>query len=232
MGTRGRHRGVAGQGEKSLTRPLAIKYRIHGNTGEAHLNDDAMAADFTPVELTLRGGRHVMLRSIRPDDGEALQAALRGLSAESRYMRFMSAVNELSPSMLKHAVHPVAGRDLALVALADPAGGSAGNNVVGGARYSADPATQTCEFGIAVSEDWRGTGLASCLMKELIRSARARGLKGMEGYILAGNTAMRNLARRLGFAVTPSAEGPGVVRVWLDLQSSPACATPDPKAAG
>lgn len=185
-----------------------------------------MAADFTPIELTLRGGRSVRLRSIRPDDSEALQAALHGLSAESRYMRFMSAVNELSPSMLKHAVHPVAGRDLALVALTDPAGGSAGDKVVGGARYSADPATQTCEFGIAVSENWRGTGLASCLMKKLIRSACTRGLKGMEGYVLAGNTPMRNLARRLGFAVTASADDLGVVRVWLDLQPTPACVTP------
>lgn len=189
-----------------------------------------MNADFTPVAVTLRGGRRVTLRSIRPDDGEALQAALRGLSAESRYMRFMSVVNELSPSMLKHAVHPVAGRDLALVALADPAVGSAGDDVVGGARYSADSALQTCEFAITVSEDWRGTGLASCLMQELIRSARARGLKGMEGYILARNTPMRNLAQRLGFEVTPSAEGPGVVRVWLDLQSSPACTMPGQKA--
>ena len=195
------------------------------------MNNDAMTAEFIPITVTLRGGRSVRLRSIRPDDGEALQAALRGLSAESRYMRFMSAVNELSPSMLKHAVHPVAGRDLALVAMADPASGSAGDNVVGGARYSADPALQTCEFGIVVSEDWRGTGLASCLMKELIQSARVHGLKGMEGHILAGNTPMRNLAKRLGFAVTPSTEGPGVVRVWLDLQSSPAFEAPGPKAA-
>jgi RimJ/RimL family protein N-acetyltransferase len=188
-----------------------------------------MAADFTPITVTLRGGRSIRLRSIRPDDGEALQAALRGLSAESRYMRFMSAVNELSPSMLNYAVHPVAGRDLALVALADQPGTA--DSVVGGARYSADPAQQLCEFGVVVGEHWRGTGLASFMLKELIRSARERGLKVIEGYILTSNTAMRNLARRLGFAETPSTEGPGVVRVWLDLQSSPAGETPRPKAA-
>lgn len=193
------------------------------------MNDEFMAADFTPIAVTLRGGRCVTLRSIRPGDGEALQAAFRGLSVESRYMRFMAALNALSPAMLKNAVHPVAGRDLALVALADPAVEGAEAGIVGGARYSADAARQTCEFAIAVGDDWRGTGLASCLMKELIRSARAGGLTGMEGYILAGNTPMRNLARRLGFAVTASSEGPGVVRVSLDLRSDDAGGTPAPQ---
>jgi len=190
------------------------------------LTEACTAVDFTPIAVTLRGGRRVTLRSIQPDDAAALQAALGRLSAESRYMRFMSAVNELSPSMLKYAVRPVAGRDLALVALADPASESAEGNIVGGARYIADPAFETCEFGIAVGDDWCGTGLASLLMKELVRSARARGLKAMEGFVLAGNTSMRNLAKRLGFAVTASSEGPGVVRVCLDLRAGPAATPP------
>jgi acetyltransferase len=182
------------------------------------LNQESSTADFTPIDVTLRGGRRVTLRSIRPDDAAALQSALRSLSAESRYMRFMSAMNEMSPSMLKHAVNPVAGRDLALVALADSAGEGAEGNIVGGARYIADPALQTCEFAIAIGDEWRGTGLASRLMQELIRSARARGVKRMEGHILAGNAPMRNLARRLGFEVTASSEGQGEVRAWLDLR--------------
>jgi acetyltransferase len=196
------------------------------------VKDESMTADFTPIAVMLRGGRRVTLRSIRPEDGEALQAALRSLPMESRYMRFMSAVNTLSPAMLKHAVNPVAGRDLALVALADPAVAGAETVIVGGARYSADAARQTCEFAIAVSDDWRGSGLASCLMKELIQSARTRGLTGMEGHILAGNAPMRNLAKRLGFAVTASSEGPGVVRVWLDLQAGPTDVTPRQDVAG
>ena len=57
---------------------------------------------------------------------------------------------------------------------------------------------RTCEFGIAVAGDWCELGLASCLMQELIRSARARGLKGMEGFILTANTPVRNLAKRPG----------------------------------
>jgi L-amino acid N-acyltransferase YncA len=186
-------------------------------------NSDASAsADFTPVAVTLRDGRRVTLRAIRPDDGDALQAAMGRLSGEARYMRFMTALKELPPAMLERAVSPIADRDLALVALTDEADEEAGGHIVAGARYLAEADLQTCEFAIAVTDEWCGAGLASRLMQELIRSARARGLKGMEGLILSGNTPMRKLAARLGFHLTASGEGPGVVRVRLDLQSAQA----------
>jgi L-amino acid N-acyltransferase YncA len=68
-------------------------------------------------------------------------------------------------------------------------------------------------------------------MRELIRSARTRGLKSMEGFILAANAPMRKLARRLGFKETASDEGPGVVRVWLVLDSAQAGTTPGGQGA-
>jgi len=181
--------------------------------------------------VTLRGGRRVALRSIRPDDREVLQAAFGRLSGEARYMRFMATMKELSPAMLERAVHPVAGRDLALVALADPAAKGADGSIVAGARYIAGEDLRSCEFAIAVTDEWCGAGLASRLMQELIRSARARGLKSMEGFILSGNTPMRKLAKRLGFQVTASDEGPGVVRVVLDLVSAQAGGTPGGQGA-
>ena len=36
-----------------------------------------------------------------------------------------------------------------------------------------------------ISDGWRGMGLASSIMRALIRDARTRGLKRMEGYVLA-----------------------------------------------
>jgi RimJ/RimL family protein N-acetyltransferase len=53
----------------------------------------------------------------------------------------------------------------------------------------------------------------------------------MEGFILSANAPMRKLARRLGFKETASDEGPGVVRVWLVLDSAQADATPGGQGA-
>ena len=162
--------------------------------------------------MTLRGGRRVTLRAIRPDDGEALQAAMGRLSGEARYMRFMGgdqgtfAFHAGTRSPPHRGPGPCAG---GAGRFAGAAGDGADGSIVAGARYIAGPDLQTCEFAIAVADDWCGMGLASRLMKELIRSARARGLKRMEGFILANNTPMRNLAKRLGFESTASNEGPG-----------------------
>lgn len=188
-------------------------------TGNPVVIDVFSGAEFTPVAVTLRDRRRVVLRSIRPDDRDDLQAAFGRLSGEARYMRFMAAMKSLSPAALERAVQPVAGRDLALVALEEPVSKGADGGIVAGARYIADPDLQACEFGITVADDWRRVGLASRLMKELIRCAHARKLKGMEGFVLARNTSMLDLARRLGFEVTAGGGGPGVARVWLDLRS-------------
>jgi hypothetical protein len=42
-------------------------------------------------------------------------------------------------------------------------------------------------------------------------------MKRMRGYVLAANTPMLALARRLGFEVTPSDAGPSVKLVGIDL---------------
>lgn len=168
---------------------------------------------FEPVNVTLRDGRSVTIRAVRTDDAEGIQAAIVGLSEEARYTRFMAPLKELSPTMLARAVRPVAGRDLSLVAVA---GEAEGEGIVGGAR-TIGAGDGSCEFAVAIADGWQGAGLASRLMKELIRDARARGLKRIDGYVLAMNRPMLDLARHLGFTVGPSEEGPSVRLVRLDL---------------
>jgi GNAT superfamily N-acetyltransferase len=170
--------------------------------------------EFAPVDVRLRDGRRVTLRSVRPRDRDALRAAFNSLSSESRYTRFMSALNELPEGMLDRTVNPQRGRELQLVAVC---GEEARQTIVGGARYSAAAGSKDCEFAVAVADDWQGVGLARQLLEALMRAARARGFERMEGYILASNAPMLGLAKRLGFARVPSPEGPTVHLVRRDL---------------
>ena len=174
---------------------------------------ESAASEFAPARVTLRDGRSVTIRAIRPDDADAMRAVLEGLSAEARYSRFMGAV-KVTPALVERAVRPPADRDRALVAVA---GEGTDAKIVGGARYICGVDGVTCEFAVTTMDDWRGAGLASSMMRALIRDAAARGLKRMEGYVLAANRPMLDLARRLGFAVGASEEGPSVSLVWLDL---------------
>jgi acetyltransferase len=178
------------------------------------MNSAAPEAEFSPVEVRLRDGRRVTVRAVLPEDRHELQAAIKRLSVESRYARFMSPLRELPPQTLERAVNPERGRELQLVAVC---GERPRQTIVGGARYSAAAGSRECEFALAITDDWQGVGLAGQLLEALMRAARERGFERMEGYILASNARMLALARRLGFATVPSGEGPTVRRVRRDL---------------
>lgn len=178
------------------------------------MTDAASEESFLPIELQVRDGRRVTVRAMRPEDREALQAALKRLSVESRYARFMWPLCELSSEMLDRATHPEADRELQLVAVARE---GKREEIVAGARYSAAAGSRDCEFALAVVDDWQRLGLARQLLGELMRAARARGFERMEGYILASNAGMLGLARQLGFVQCVSPEGPGVRMVRCDL---------------
>jgi GNAT superfamily N-acetyltransferase len=174
----------------------------------------AAEPEFPPVALQLRDGRRVTVRSVRPEDREEIQAAIKRLSPESRYTRFMSPLQELSRYMLDRAVSPAPGRELQLVAVS---GEKPRPAIVAGARYSAGAGSRDCEFALAVADEWQGVGLARQLLEALIDAARARGFERMEGYILASNAPMLGLAKRLGFRQVESPEGPTVRLVQREL---------------
>lgn len=136
------------------------------------------------------------------------------LSAESRYSRFMSPLRELPPRALDRITHPEPERELQLVAVALD---GARERIVGGGRYSAAPGSSDCEFAVTVIDEWQGLGLARRLLEALMANARARGFERMEGYILASNSRMLGLAKRLGFERMASPEGPGVCMVTRNL---------------
>jgi RimJ/RimL family protein N-acetyltransferase len=175
-------------------------------------------ADFSPVELALRDGRRVTLRAVRPEDRDEFQAAFSRLSEESRYTRFMSAVRELSPQTLERAIRPDEASELQLIAVAREGGRE---QIVAGARYAAEPGGTSCEFAVTVTDSWQGLGLARELLAALMRTARTRGFKQMNGYILASNTRMLSLAKRLGFVQVPSPEDPSVRLLRCDLARAP-----------
>lgn len=170
--------------------------------------------DFQPQAARLRDGTRVTVRAIRADDADRLQAAIHALSAESRYSRFFSPLQELPPQLLERATHPDTKGELQLVAVA---GSGSEEEIVGGARYGATATDGDCEFAVAVVDAWHGRGLARLLLEALMRAARARGFAWMEGYILASNAAMLGLAKRLGFVTVESPEGPSVCLVRCDL---------------
>ncbi len=165
-------------------------------------------------EWPLQGGTLALLRPIRPDDAEMLQALVRGLSQESRYFRFASSMPELPARMLARYTLIDYDREMALVAVVGSRHTDADGHVteteriVGVSRYITNPDGTSCEFSLVVADDFAGQGLGARLMLEIVELARAKGLARIMGLILANNTPMLRLMTRLGFTLGQFPEDP------------------------
>jgi len=164
---------------------------------------------------TAKDGTVFTLRSIGPQDAELEQEFVRGLSQESKYFRFLSELRELSPDMLRHFTHPDPDTECALIITHASLGEDEEEVAVG--RYAVFPDGESCEFAIAVADSWQEHGLGTHLMRELMKHAAKKGLKRMEGYILASNLRMLEFIHELGFESGPSAQGPTIRTVSRGL---------------
>lgn len=161
---------------------------------------DHMAIHPYPNDLVKRqqlaDGTDIVIRPIRPEDAEMEQAFVRNLSKESRYMRFMQALRELTPDMLVRLTQIDYDREMAFVALSKQDGQEV---EIGVARYAINPDKASCEFALVIADDWQNRGLGGLMMNTLIDAARNRGLRTVEGEVLSHNTGMLKLMQRLGF---------------------------------
>jgi GNAT superfamily N-acetyltransferase len=155
-------------------------------------------------------GTEVTIRPVKPQDAAAEQDFVRHLSEDSRYYRFMGAMSELPQRKLEQLTAIDYDRHMAFVGTVNQAGREV---EIGDARYVVDRNRTSCEFAIAVDDAWQGSGVAGLLMAQLMNTAKARGLKSMEGFVLSGNHKMLKFMRQLGFALHHDPEDPKTVRV-------------------
>ena len=163
-----------------------------------------IAADGTPVTI----------RAIRPEDFELERQFVRGLSADTGYMRLLSG-RQLTNEEIERFVNVDERRETALVAIVQAQGRE---REVGVARFVRDEKRPgEAEFAIVLSDDWQGRGLGKRLLSVLIEFARTHGVRRMVGITLATNMGMLTLARRLGFSSRADPDDATVRRLTLDL---------------
>lgn len=179
---------------------------------------DHMAIHPYPSNLVqnwiLPDSRAVTIRPIRPEDAEKEAEFVRDLSPETRYLRFMNTMRELSPSMLARLTQIDYDREMAFVAVVEE---DDVEKEVGVCRYAVNPDGESCEFAIVTADRWQGTGLARKLMETLIETARDAGLKYMEGVFLANNERMLKFVEKLGFQLSKDPDDNTLINGVLPL---------------
>ena len=161
--------------------------------------------------VTLRPGRKVLLRPIRPEDEPNHHRFVAAMSDEDKRYRFFGQIKSLPHSEMARLTQIDYERDMAFIAVAD-------GETIGVVRSMSTPDNQIAEFAVAVRPDQKGNGLARALMNKIIGYSRDRGTKRLIGQVLLENSRMLAFAESLGFRRGQMVES-DVVEMVLDLQS-------------
>jgi acetyltransferase len=175
-------------------------------------NDDSLNSESVP----LADGTQIVIRPIRPDDAEELQAAFQRLSMESIYLRFLSYKKELTDEEACQLAMVDYNTRMAFVAIIQENGQDI---VVGASRYALLEAchSEVAETAVVVEDKYQGRGIGKLLLKRLVNYARAKGIRFLRGNLQIGNDRMLTLVKRSGLP-HQTRYVDGIWEVTIDLQ--------------
>lgn len=177
---------------------------------------DGLIAHWTSQWQT-RDGVAVCIRPLRSDDREREIAFMASLSERTRYLRLLTPLKYLPPHLLDQLMDVDYDRRMAFVATVIKDGIEI---FAGIARYGQSLDATTAELGVTVADEWQKRGIASMLIRQVLRFAKWRGFRRIEGLVLRENDRMLALARSAGFTVHYDAND-HLVHIAYDLSALP-----------
>jgi acetyltransferase len=167
---------------------------------------------------TLKSGKEITVRPIRPEDEPMVVKFHESLSDTSVFMRYFQPLHisqRVAHERLTRICFTDYDREMALVAVhKNPTNGQ--SEVIGIGRLSRTRWKEEAEYSILISDQWQNQGLGGSMMKALVEMGRAERLKQIKGYILPENGRMQTVSTKLGFVLKASKED-GLIMATLDL---------------
>jgi len=158
-------------------------------------------ASYSAVE-SLRDGRRVEVRALRPEDRDDLIAAVRRIGTDSLYRRFFAVKREFSEKETAFFVNVDFVNHVALIAVVEEGGKPV---IAGGGRYIVVNPGQA-EVAFAVVDEYHGQGIGTTLMRHLISIARRAGLRELIADVLPDNRQMLKVFQKCGLAMSTRRE--------------------------
>lgn len=173
---------------------------------------------FEVVETSLRDGTPVLIRPVRPEDGELVRRGFERLSEQSRLQRFMTPLRELSEGQLRYFTELDFVDHLAWGAvLADHP--EEGIGIARCVRVPEEPSV--AEAAVTVIDEYQGRGLGTLLLAILAFAAREAGISTFRAYVMEANAPMRELLDELGATTRHDSSGALVVDMPLEVDDLP-----------
>jgi len=154
-----------------------------------------MIAEPTDRMMHLPDGEY-LLRRLTPDDWHRLQEFFYSHTEKTVYQRYGHPIKVMSEHDARKLVSVDQSRDYAL-ALLEVHKQQQIIHAVG--RYCMDTKGQKAEMAFVVRESKRQLGCTTCLMQELIRTARQRKLQALWAMVHPDNLPMRKVLQKFCF---------------------------------
>jgi GNAT superfamily N-acetyltransferase len=132
----------------------------------------------------------VLVRDVRPGDGDAVRDFLAGLSLDSAYRRFFTGIGSPpTAALVRRLVDAEQGRRAVVLAVA-------GDEVVGLADTTEVDGGRAVELGVVVADHWQRRGLGWPLCAAALLPALARGVPVLRAHTLPDNARVAKILRR------------------------------------
>ncbi|MEO0968737.1 MAG: bifunctional acetate--CoA ligase family protein/GNAT family N-acetyltransferase [Cyanobacteria bacterium J06639_18] len=166
----------------------------------------------------MRNGTKVKIRPIRPEDEPLIIKFHHTISEESVYFRYFHLIKlsrRIAHERLTRLCFIDYDRQIALVAdYKNPH--TQQHEILAVGRLSKLNGKQEAEFALIISDRHQCQGLGSELLQQLLQIGRDEHLKKISAEILAENTAMQHVCKKLGFHIECT-EDPSVLTAEIQL---------------
>lgn len=161
------------------------------------------------ADVLTADGSVVRIRPVVAGDTEQLRAMHGRMSARSKYLRYFTAVGEVSDAQLALLTDVDYHQRVCLVAVAD-------GQIVAVGSYHGGAEGASAEVAFAVQDDQQRRGLGSILLEHLAAAARENGIGRFTAEVLSENQRMLRVFLDAGYAVTREYSS-GIVDLRFDI---------------
>ncbi len=154
--------------------------------------------------VTLKNGKDVFIRPVRPTDGHLLVDLSQKMSTQSLYLRFLWRLRVLPEDLLYRFTHLDYHSEFALAAVVEEYGQE---TIIAVGRYSYDPDDGHTDLAVAVRDDWQSLGLGKSLLQKTVSIGKDHGIAHFRSMMDAQNEIIRKILSTLGYEVKYSLRG-------------------------
>ncbi len=187
-------------GGMALDAKVILDKEVAGKTIEpySHMVISPYPSEYVTI-FTMKDGREVVLRPIRPEDEPMEEEMFTNFSEQTQRFRFFQLIKDTTHELLIRYTQIDYYREMAIIAEVEE---QEGKKMAGVVRLISDPYGENAEFAIVVADPWQFQGLGNKFTDYILEIAGERNINRVYANVLDENVIMLHMLKKRGFKVS------------------------------